>query len=78
MAAKQYELTLETSTEAATLVADATPATAADGRLRVVWGCDSQGRGASATIKPLSADTQFVLHSVRLTVIPSLAGVEDA
>ena len=76
--AKQYELTLETSTETSTLVADSTPATAADGRLRVVWGCDSQGRGVSATIKPLSAETQFVVQSIRLTVVPAFAGPEDA
>lgn len=75
---KDYSLTLETSTELATLVATAEPAAAADGRLRVVWGCDSQGRGASATIKPLTAETQFVVHSIRLTVIPSMAGAEDA
>jgi hypothetical protein len=75
---KQYSLTIETSTEVATIVGSAEPAPAADGRLRVVWGCDSQGRGVSATVKPLSADTQFVLHSLRLTVVPSIAGPEDA
>jgi hypothetical protein len=75
---KEYSLTLETSTELATLVASATPPAAADGRLRVVWGCDSQGRGVSATVAPLSAETQFVVHAIRLTVIPAIAGVEDA
>jgi hypothetical protein len=75
---KEYSLTLETSTELATLVGSATPSAAADKRLSIVWGCDSQGRGVSATIKPLSAETQFVIHSIRLTVIPSTSGVDDA
>jgi hypothetical protein len=46
--------------------------------LRVVWSCDEFGRGVSLTIKPLNADTQFVLHAMRAYVIPSSAGPEDS
>jgi hypothetical protein len=49
----------------------------ADGKQRLVCSCDEVGRGVSVEIKPLGADTQFVLHSIRVQVIPSKAGPED-
>ena len=49
----------------------------ADNRARVVWSTDDYGRGASVTVKPLSAALQTVFHSVGVTVIPSAAGDDD-
>jgi hypothetical protein len=74
---KTYRLTLTTSASAATVEGEATPATSLDGKDRVVWSCDDVGRGVSIEVKPLSADTQFVFHSVRVQVIPSKAGPDD-
>jgi hypothetical protein len=75
---KAYRLSVTTTTTKSTIEGEATPATSADGRQRVVWSCDEFGRGASVTIKPLDANTQFVLHGVRVYVVASLAGADDA
>ena len=74
----QYRLTVTTSATASVIQGESEPVGSDDGRLRVVWSCDEMGRGVSATIEPLTADTQFVLHSVRAIVIPSAAGPDDA
>lgn len=73
-----YRLTVATSAQADTIEGESTPAASEDGRSRVVWSCDAFGRGVSVTVQPLTADTQFVLHAIRVTVTPSYAGADDA
>ena len=74
---KDYRCSITTSTVVEHGQGDATASQAADGRDRVEWGCDIDGRGVSVIIKPLSAGTQFALHSVRVYVVPYLAGPDE-
>jgi hypothetical protein len=77
MAAKTYRVTITTSATESSLEGEAEAVMSADGKQRLVCSCDEVGRGVSVEIKPLGADTQFVLHSIRVQVIPSKAGPED-
>lgn len=75
--ATTYSATVATSSAAGDTLGAATPRAALDGRLRLLWGADSFGRGASVTIRPNDAFAQWVCHSVRVTAIPSQASPDD-
>lgn len=73
----RYRCTTETSTAAATVEGTAIPSVSRDGTSRIVWSTDEVGRGTSVTVRPLQADSQFVVHRVELMVSVSNAGPED-
>lgn len=54
------------------------PSASQDGTYRLVVGCDIFGRGPQVTVKPLTADSQWILHRIAISARPSLAGPEDA
>lgn len=54
------------------------PSISQDGTYRLVVGADAFGRGPAIRVKPLFADEQFKLQRISATLIPSLAGSEDA
>ena len=71
----QCEVT--TSADANVVEGQTSAPSTADGRQRLVFGCDLAGRGVSISLKPLTADTQFVLYSMTAYVSASMAGPDD-
>lgn len=55
-----------------------TPITSADGIYRSSLGLDFQGRGASVTASPTTADDQWSLQRIAVVAIPSVAQPDDA
>lgn len=76
----QAPISITVTTPNAANVAEGTPTpnASADGIYRTVAGLDLQGRGASVTISPTTADSQFSLQRVTLVGIPNPASADDS
>lgn len=72
------EVTMQTSTTAASTQGTPTPAASQDGTYRLVVGTDVQGRGTQVTVSPTTADTQWVCYSVSILAVPSRATPGEA
>ena len=71
-------VTVGTSAMPQTLEGIPQPSASQDGTYRLPFGTEVFGRGPSVTVKPLTADAQFLFERCSLVAIPSLAGPEDS
>lgn len=71
-------VTVTTPTTANTLEGTPAPFASQDGTYRLVCGLNAQGRGCQVTVSPTTADEQWIVQSVRVVAIPSLAGWQEA
>lgn len=71
-------ITMQTPNTAGTVVGTPTPSVSQDGTYRLVAGADIQGRGIQVKVSPQTADSQWSLNAVSMTLIPSTATAEDA
>lgn len=71
-------ITVTTPNAANAVEGTPTPNASADGIYRSVCGLDLQGRGASVTVSPTTADEQWSLQRISVVGIPSMAGPDDS
>lgn len=70
-------VTMMTPTTSGTVEGTPTPGASLDQTYRLVCGADVQGRGIQVTVSPTTADDQWIVQSVGIVVVPSLAGPEE-